>query len=309
MTTAATQEPCSFETSSSQRDTDSLSRLFSELDLTSGCHHAIYDGERENVRESLSFPTPTTDESRMIRERIEAYGFAIVSLPTGLAAPEIVRTCNRLGFNYVFVPDYLKTMPGMLEACGMNFIPPYPNPALPPVSKHKAFLGSQEHPFHVDGANCPGIGMVKTAVLYCVTPAAQGGESTVFNARAAVRALAREDIDLVAPLFDPRALTRNGSAELTGVDGPGFAFVNGELKTRYSVDYASHWNCDVVTGLATALSALEELSKPGSDFYTQTPLEAGELLIMANDAIAHGRLGFSNSDSIIRRMGRVLFFD
>lgn len=309
MTTAAIQESMCFESASSPDDVAELSRLFAELEARGGCHHTVYDGQRENVRVSMSLESSTTSESRMIRDRLQTYGFAIMALSPGLSAAQVVRTCNQLGFNEVFVPDYLKTMPGMLEACGMNFIPPFPNPALPPVSKHKAFLGSQEHPFHVDGANCPGIGMVKTAMLYCVTTAAQGGESTVFNACAAVRALAQEDIELVAPLFHPRALTRNGSAELTGIDGPGFAFVNGELKTRYSVDYASFWNCDSVPGLEAALTALDNLSKPGSPFYTQTMLEAGELLIMANDSIAHGRLGFSNSESITRRMGRVLFLD
>lgn len=151
--------------------------------------------------------------------------------------------------------------------------------------------------------------MVKTAVLYCVTSAADGGESTIFNATAAVRALAEEDIDLVAPLFDSRALTRNGSAELVGIDGPVFAFENGTLKTRYSVDYVSQWNFEAVPGLAEAFAALERFAKPGSEFYSQTPLEAGELLLMANDLIAHGRLGFRNSETITRRMGRVLFLD
>jgi alpha-ketoglutarate-dependent taurine dioxygenase len=151
--------------------------------------------------------------------------------------------------------------------------------------------------------------MVKSAALYCVTKAAEGGESTVFNAVAALVALCEEDIELVLPLFHPQALTRNGSAELSAVTAPAFVLGDGELRTRYSVDYTSTWNVDCVAGLRESFDRLEALSCVGSSFYSETMLEAGELFIMANDRIAHGRRGFRNSETITRRLGRALFLD
>jgi hypothetical protein len=273
------------------------------------CYTARYDGVRENERIDLTGSAISAIDRQRVFEQVQRYGLAIAQLGTDLSPEDIIKACSELGLLQVFVPDYLKDSPAMVTSCGMNFIPPYPHPDLPPVNKHKAFLGSTDHALHVDGANCPGLGMVKTAILYCVSKATKGGESTVFNATGALLALAQEDVDLVAPLFHPQALTRNGSSELTAVVGPAFQLVDDELRTRYSLDYTSTWNFDLVSGLREVFDRLEQLSKPGSPFYSETILEAGELLILANDHVAHGRLGFSNSESITRRMGRVLFLD
>lgn len=290
-------------------------RLWLHAQLTSlrrdqsQCYATRYDGVTENVRLDLQVEEVSLAAKRRVFNCVNRNGFAIVRVGCDRKPESILSLCAQLGLTQVFVPDYLRASPAMVSSCGMNFIPPYPHPDLPPVNTHKAFLGSTDHALHVDGANCPGLGMVKTAILYCVSKAATGGESTIFNASGALVALAEESLDLALPFFHSEALTRNGSAELTAVDGPGFALVDGELRTRYSVDYTSTWNFETVPGLRKAFEHIEHLSRPGSPFYSETMLEAGELLIMANDRVAHGRLGFTNSESVTRRMGRVLFLD
>jgi hypothetical protein len=273
------------------------------------CYSARYDGIQENERVDLSTGHVSDAARQTVFARVTRYGFAIARIGTDRTPESILSLCSDLGLKQVFVPDYLKTAPAMITSCGMNFIPPYPHPDLPPVATHKAFLGKTDHALHVDGANCPGLGMVKSAILYCVSKAAIGGESTVFNATGALVALAQESLDLVMPFFHPQALTRNGSAELTEVSGAAFELVDDELRTRYSVDYTSTWNFEMVSGLRQAFDKLEHLSRPGSPFYSETLLETGELVILANDHVAHGRLGFANSESVTRRMGRVLFLD
>jgi alpha-ketoglutarate-dependent taurine dioxygenase len=175
-------------------------------------------------------------------------------------------------------------------------------------SRHPVFGSTDSIELHTDGT-LQEMGEVPTSVLFCVRPADHGGATTVFQAVDAFFALEEADPIVASALLDSRALTKqasvNGSRETC--TGPVFSYRNGELVTRYSVTDRDRWNIYEVEHLAEAKNEMARLVQLHTVYFHQISLGVGQGIILANDRVAHGRTGFSNSSYQTRRMLRVLF--
>lgn len=175
-------------------------------------------------------------------------------------------------------------------------------------STHPVFGSTAALALHTDGT-LQEIGEISTSVLFCVERADRGGETTIFQAVEAFAALQRADSRLASALLDERALTKQASVNGSTATrkGPVFAYKAGALVTRYSVTDRDLWNVNEVEYLLDAKNALATLARPGSPYFRQLLLEAGQGVILANEKVSHGRTGFSNSTDHVRRMLRGLY--
>jgi hypothetical protein len=170
---------------------------------------------------------------------------------------------------------------------------------------HDGFSSTIEQPVHVDGTLDP-IGEVHTTLLGCVSPAATGGDSVLFNAVAALQQVPMQRRFRIA-LLDERALLRTASIGGETAVGPVFGEVRGSLCTRFSIDATSRWQVEAVPNLRHALHILRCNALTSGRYSAHYQLHAGELLYIANSKIAHGRTAFTNSASKQRCYKRMIF--
>jgi hypothetical protein len=208
-------------------------------------------------------------------------------------------------------------VPALYAACaassfyddvGVNVIAVAPNAAR---GSHPAFGSSDALELHTDGTLEP-IGRVRTAALYCVTSAVRGGHTTLFDAAGAFIDVARRDSRSAAALLHEEALTRRATVGPSpqAATGPVFAlWDDGEVISRYSATPRDEWAVDRIAGLREARRAMEERARPGSPFYAEVALAAGDGILIANDRLAHGRTAFVDRADAPRRMLRALFLD
>jgi alpha-ketoglutarate-dependent taurine dioxygenase len=166
--------------------------------------------------------------------------------------------------------------------------------------------------WHVDGL-LEQLGTVRTTVLYCVRPALRGGATALFNSIAAYGELRRSDPEAADSLLAPEVLTRHAML-LTGgygegITGPAFAVADdGTVSTRYSDNHTCTW--DRSTGTDGSLDrALDFLRKAAheSRYRIDVRLEAGEVLLLRNDRLAHDRMPFEEDPAAPRQLVRALY--
>ncbi|MFG1988071.1 TauD/TfdA family dioxygenase [Streptomyces albidoflavus] len=166
--------------------------------------------------------------------------------------------------------------------------------------------------WHVDGLLEP-LGTVRTTVLYCVRPALRGGATALFNSIAAYGALRENDPEAADTLLAPSVLTRHamlvtgGYGE--GITGPAFAVADDStVSTRYSDNHTCAW--DRSAGPDGSLDrALDFLRKAAHEdrYRIDVRLEAGEILLLRNDRLAHDRMPFEENPAAPRQLVRALY--
>ncbi|MGW4973778.1 TauD/TfdA family dioxygenase [Streptomyces albidoflavus] len=166
--------------------------------------------------------------------------------------------------------------------------------------------------WHVDGLLEP-LGTVRTTVLYCVRPALRGGATALFNSIAAYGALRENDPEAADTLLAPSVLTRHamlvtgGYGE--GITGPAFAVADDStVSTRYSDNHTCAW--DRSAGPDGSLDrALDFLRKAAHEdrYRIDVRLEAGEILLLRNDRLAHDRMPFEEDPAAPRQLVRALY--
>jgi len=173
---------------------------------------------------------------------------------------------------------------------------------------HPAFDSCDRLPLHTDGSLQP-LGLVRSVVMVCITPAREGGDTTIFDAVAAFNSIRIKQPHLARALLNERALVRratvNGSESAAA--GPVFEIKDGVVGSRYSVTQADDWLVDECEDLAAARSALEKLAQVGSLYYSQLKLGSRQGILLANDRISHGRTAFLDAPMQNRHMLRSLF--
>jgi hypothetical protein len=191
-----------------------------------------------------------------------------------------------------FVPDYYKSYHGATIPTdqGTNAIQ-----TAPPAGDqlHLAFSSANAQGLHVDGTVEP-LGLIKCAMLYCVHGATVGGASTIFNAVSAFATLCRVQPVLAVSLLDSSALMRKHSSPGSLCHyGPVFAVREREILNRFAVDNTSYWEegFEAVPGLRDAYTCLTEMATQSRYGVTFT-LREGDVLIIANDKISHGRTSY-----------------
>lgn len=236
-------------------------------------------------------------------------GYALFQLDSAEQDPTRVlhRFTQSLNLGEAFVPPlYQFSNSNLYDDLGMSTLASAFGNG--PNSVHPVFASASAIELHTDGT-LQNIGDILTSVLFCVAPAWEGGETTIFQAVNVFIALQQAEPQLASALLDRRALTRhasvNGSKE--SCQGPVFSRAGGVLQTRYSVTDRDRWNVDEVADLLEAKNALADAAQTGSPHYCRIRLGLGQGVILANDRVSHGRTGFSDSTDQVRRMLRVLF--
>jgi hypothetical protein len=281
-------------------------------DLDNRAESRSYGSRRPGAAEFIRLATDHVPPDSALERIVEQYsdrGFALFEFfPGGELGRALVGLAEALALGSPFVPPvYHGPMTAQLyDASGVNVIEA-PRAEVS-GSAHPGFQSRGALEFHTDGT-LQLLGLVPTAALVCATPAGAGGESTLFDGPSAFASLAGETPHLAEALLHPAALARratvNGSQE-TAV-GPVFALRNGEILSRYSVTPRDQWNTDEIRWLREAYDALWNLAQPGSRYYSEIRLGAGQGILIANDKLSHGRTAFQDDPGAGRQMLRALF--
>jgi hypothetical protein len=150
--------------------------------------------------------------------------------------------------------------------------------------------------WHTDGYSNPPQAQVRAWTLFCLRPAASGGENALIDHELAYIRLRDESPEHIAALAHPQALTipanlcdeRTRRAASTGAV---FAVSDGALHMRYSARRLNvRWRDDPRTQAARA--ALDRLFSPEPVFTFRYRLQAGEGWISNN--VLHNRTGFED---------------
>lgn len=167
--------------------------------------------------------------------------------------------------------------------------------------------------WHTDGYyNAPPT-RVRSMLLHCVRPAAEGGETALLDHEIAWLLLRETDPRLVRALMDPEALTIPERRDEDGVArpavaGPVFAVEpdTGDLHARFTARRRSiEWKCDATVSEAAArLLAILDGDTP---YVLRTRLEAGMGLVCNN--VLHARSTFSDAAGAPRLLFRARFVE
>ncbi|MEU5387171.1 TauD/TfdA family dioxygenase [Kitasatospora cineracea] len=218
-------------------------------------------------------------------ERFNTYGLVVLELPEPPTVEQLVALEKPLGNLWY----HQRSGPN-----GISVIEPTGNPP--------GFLGTMpdEHPPHTDGAynDQP----PRIVLLSCEYAEAEGGDSVLVSAAAVYQRLADKGVDLVDSLHAPDALTidRNGSISCKA------AFQRVE-DDRVSVCFRMDKHSST-QGSMNSSHAIEVMSEVVSapDLQLRTTLKRGDVLLIDNSAILHGRTEFDASSGR-RRMLRANF--
>ncbi len=284
-----------------------VSNYFSQSD---NCLLALSDYRNVDLNDKIfSYRCDDRHLRTLLQEKLKKYGFAIVRLNgPDPGRKDILDIANTLNLGQPFVPSYFKNFIGNIEVQnGINSIGV--NHTKIGNEQHTAFGTGEGQKLHVDGT-LQQIGSIKTTIVLCNTPSIAGGLSTIFNSTAAFAKLLAEKPRWASSLLHKRALERFASHDRENpYIGPVFSIVDGSLVTRYSVDDVSSWENGFkeIKYLRNAYDFFKSLAYEGSPFYKEFLLERGDMLIMANSHISHGRTEYVDSEKIQRKMYRALF--
>jgi alpha-ketoglutarate-dependent taurine dioxygenase len=246
-------------------------------------------------------------EAGEITERYHRHGFAVLELASQPATQETLEAlAGDLSLGEPFLPPLYRkggtTTPVAQISAAANVGSRDEN--------HPSFGRTVGQKLHCDGT-LQAIGYIKASMLLCEQPAAEGGETILFNASAAYAKLATADRPAAEALATPGALIRqaniNGCADTNA--GPAFTVQDERLVAGYSVTETDRWavpvgvsEADVQRGVGFLLNA----SLPGSQHFLQFTLSAGQAIVFDNTRISHGRTAYRSSQNHQRRLYRSL---
>jgi hypothetical protein len=243
---------------------------------------------------------------RKVLKQYDAYGFALIdSGHESINEKGLVRLAEILKLGKPFVPAHYAGTENIYDSYGFNTITSK-RPDVTPITQ-RAFYSTLNQELHVDGT-LQSLGEIPTSLLACKKPAIEGGETIIFNAVGAFVYIVEQRPELATPLLDERCLIRtNVNRSEMSSSGPAFGFKGKQLLSRFSIDNTSKWQFEDVPLLREAFEWLVKLAQPGSPFYTEFRLQSGEILLIANDRISHGRRAFRDKFRARRTMIRGLF--
>lgn len=276
-------------------------------DLLAAAHAQLMD-----FKSIPASPVIVSDKSPVLNgasseviQRYTQFGFSVIQLES---KPITAETALYLGdiFNLgeAFIPPlYLK---GGYQASAVSKISTQDHdPA------HPTFQREVEAKLHCDGT-LQKIGYIQSSLLLCGLPAAEGGDSILFNATAAFSELLTSDLDAAIALATPGALVRQ--ANINGCSdknvGPVFAVQDGALVTAYSVTETDRFVAAHginIADLRRGVEFMHQASQPGSPYFFQLRLEAGQAILFANSKLAHGRRPYRNAGCSRRCLYRSLY--
>lgn len=248
------------------------------------------------------------------------------------AAGEIIERYARHGFCILELtgddpsPDTLELLGSSLQL-GDPFIPPLykmgsstPQPVSRISAAQNSGTSDADHPsfgrtvgqrLHSDGT-LQDIGVVKAAILVCESPAAEGGDTMLFNTSAAFVDLLAADPAAAAAMATPGSLVRTSNINGCTDENRGAAVsvIDGALVSRYSVTDTDSWAVpDGVDehDLQRGVEALSKASQLGNRHYVELKLASGQAIIFDNTRISHGRTSYRDSQDQRRCMYRGIY--
>jgi hypothetical protein len=226
--------------------------------------------------------------------RYQRHGFAVAQLPASSSDPQrLLDLASDLGVGPAFVPPLYAT--GRYVAGMVNKIAAQPKEA----QDHPSFGRAVGLALHCDGTLQP-IGLVATSMLLCHSPAAEGGENLLFNAVGAFADLSSCDEPAALALATPGVLVRQ--ANMNGCSashsGPIAAICEGRLVCCYSVSSTDRWELpDGVdpADLARGLAHMERAASGPGPHVAEVGLDFGQVLVLDNAVLSHGRRPYRDS--------------
>ncbi len=167
--------------------------------------------------------------------------------------------------------------------------------------------------WHTDGYYNTQDRQIRGLMLYCVSPAADGGENQLMDSDLAYILLRERDPDYIRALMHPRAMTIPANEQEPGMirpveSGPVFSFdpANGALHMRYTARSRSiEWRDDATT--AAAVGFLADILNTPSPYILTHRMAAGHGLICNN--VLHNRHAFKDTDTCHRMVLRARYYD
>jgi hypothetical protein len=275
----------------------SLSMLTCTVPVFPHAHRALAQADWEHV---------PAGAIRDVAARLAANGYALIQAHQAPGPRTAGRLAAGLGLGPAFAPPQYRSRP-YVDGQGVTRIS-----ADAATAAHPAFGQATGQELHSDGT-LQRIGEIKTTMMLCARPAASGGTSRLFNAAGAFAALLSRDPAAAAALTAPEVLTRTSNlpdCQGQSAAGPAFAIADGRVISRYSITSTDAYHPGAVTdpaALGRALAFLQDAARPGSGFYTEITLTAGQGLLLANDMISHGRTPYHDDPAAPRLLYRALF--
>jgi len=226
-----------------------------------------------------------------LMRRYHECGYALFVTKSGDSESVITSVSRKLGLGETYIPAQYANYPnGSFLVSGFNKV------EATAESSHRGFSSADAQELHSDGTLEP-VGRVATSILFCVYPAAEGGETRIFDSVDAFERVVSVSPELRHSLLDANALSRRdvGRTEATVV-GPVFSFTaDGALHSRFSMDNTSEWEKGFakVKDLRRAYDALLCLTRQ-PDFGTSVTLRSGWGIVLANSKVSHARTSFRN---------------
>lgn len=166
--------------------------------------------------------------------------------------------------------------------------------------------------WHTDGYYNTADKQIRTIIMHCVSPAAEGGVNSVLDHEMLYIYLRDENPLWIEALMHPQAMTipanvEDGKEIRAAVTGPVFSVgkMSGRLHMRYSARKRNiEWRDDVMT--KQVFERINELLADES-ITLKYRLNAGEGIVCNN--VLHNRTSFEDSDEQQRLMYRARYYD
>jgi hypothetical protein len=239
----------------------------------------------------------TQAEAGRIVWRYARHGFAIIQVESpNLTENTLVSIAGSLCLGEPFVPP-LYTRNGN-DAAKVSRISAARNAGTVDAD-HPSFGRTVGQELHCDGT-LQDIGFVKASLLLCESPAADGGDTMLFNSSAAFAELTETDLRAAMALATSGSLVRratiNGCTDVNR--GPAFTVHDGRLMSRYSVTHTDSWAVPdhvAAEDLYRGVEFLASAGRPGNPYYLQLRLDGGQAIVFDNTRISHGRTPYRDS--------------
>jgi len=239
--------------------------------------------------------------------QLNLYGFVIVSMPSWSSPESAINSlADWIGLGEPYLPELYRSP----EAATFGNV--YTDIKQDPDVGHPGFNTNTSQDFHVDGVVEP-LSKLRTSLLFCVSPAAHGGRTVLFNSCAAFEALAEVDRAASDVLLADGVLERFATLAYSNASmrGPAFAYDNsGRPITRFSDGRTERWHAPAgrEKDLERALVFLRaKYSQEGQGYRVAAGLRSGQCLIMRNDWLSHGREAFRDLKDRPRHLIRALY--
>ena len=229
--------------------------------------------------------SPDATEREQLRERCQRFNMALYRGPADAGRDQVTALGASLGLRHL--DDHLCVDEDLITSLQVR-----------DSGLHRGYIpySNKGLQWHTDGYYNPPHQQVRSVLLHCVRPAAEGGENALLDADLIYIALRDQDPALIVALQHPQAMTIPANIDAgreirPEQSGPVFSLDprSGDLHTRYTARKRSiAWRDEADTRRAVA--AIEAFLQSGNAPVRSVKLAAGEGLVSNN--VLHNRRRF-----------------